>query len=239
MNKISKTCEHCSASFEITDPGNDPVLKIIARMQKYCGPCSNKMVADEKDRIAQREQASRQAKWNQICPPIYRETDFYNRGLNQELCAAAAEWNPEGNKGLGFMGPSRIGKTRLLFFALERAFKAGRSVAAISHIDFCELVLAAASGPDDLRRYQAEQTMDRLRRCDVLLLDDVGKAPTSPQRDAMLYSLLERRSTYQLPILWCSNGHGQWLTDRFGADRGTPIVSRLAEFSHVVKVGGE
>ena len=70
---------------------------------------------------------------------------------------------------------------------------------------------------------------------EVLLFDDLGKAPSTEGVDAELFELVEVRTSNALPILWSANGGGRWLIDRLGADRGPALIRRLAEFTEVLK----
>lgn len=233
MNKRTKTCDTCQSAFEI-DELTGEFAETFMRLQRWCPACMaarRTQAEQEQTNLARRE---REAKWQSVCPVLFRHTDLGAPQLYAPFVEAAAEWNPNGPSGLGFMGPSRLGKTRLLFMALRRAFDAGRSVAYITHNAFGQLCIDAASGPDEFR-YEARREMERLKRVGMLLLDDLGKAPSSEQRDSDLEEIIDVRSSAGLPILWSANGHGEWLARRFGPDRGEPLVCRLAEFSRVVK----
>lgn len=74
-----------------------------------------------------------------------------------------------------------------------------------------------------------------MARVDMLLFDDLGKAPSTENVDAELLELIERRTSNGKALLWSANGSGTWLESRFGPDRGEPLVRRLAEFTKVVR----
>lgn len=229
---ITKTCETCQQPFTIDDEGCTDIGRSILTMKRHCESC-----CETRERLLataeqQREREKLDKRWAEICPPLYRETDPRHPGILPAFFTAAADWHP-GDKGLGFMGNSGGGKTRLLFWCLRRAFEAGLRVEAVSHHRFTMLVMHAfgnSSSSDE-----SWNKLERILSCDVLLLDDLGKAPSTERCDAELENLIETRGSNLRPILWSANGHGQWLIDRFGPDRGAPIVRRLAEFSTVVK----
>jgi DNA replication protein DnaC len=233
---MTKTCQTCGNEFTIDDSAClTDFDRTIWSMKLHCDPCCAASEAAERQREEKREQMEREQRWDLICPPLYRSTDFAHPGLIGDFVSIAREWTPRaGERGLGFMGSSGGGKTRLLFTCLRRAFDAGFTVHATNHHHFARLVIEAFSGSDDARE-RAQVELRRLERVEVLLLDDLGKAPSTERCDAELECLIETRGSHLRPILWSANGHGQWLIDRFGPDRGAPIVRRLAEFSTVVK----
>jgi DNA replication protein DnaC len=231
---MTKTCQTCGNEFTIDDSIYlSDFDRIILDMKRHCDPCCAASEAAEKAREEKREAMKREERWDSICPPLYRSTDLAHAGLLDAFVTAARDWKP-GDRGLGFMGNSGGGKTRLLFTCLRRAFDAGYTVHATNHHHFSRLVIEALSGLDEARE-KAQAELRRLERVEVLLLDDLGKAPSTERCDAELECLIEARGSHLRPILWSANGHGQWLIDRFGPDRGAPIVRRLAEFSTVVK----
>lgn len=229
---LHKTCARCQIGFTV-EKEND--FDYGAMMKRYCDPCIPLVDAEiaereEKDRLAKLEQ-----KWASICPPIYRNTDITHQDLNPSFREAASKWEPFSERGLGFMGASGAGKTRLLFFALRKAFDADIGVRYISHNAFSKLVIEAFSSGSSVSKEEALRSLSALGKTRVLLLDDLGKAPSTERCDAELEELIEIRGSNLLPTLWSCNGYGEWLVKRFGADRGEPLVRRLAEFSTVVK----
>lgn len=230
---LQKVCQRCQETFTVEKQNE---FDYGAMMKRYCDPCVPFVDAEikereEKERIAQLEQ-----RWNAICPPIYRDTEITHPGLNPDFREAASKWEPFESKGLGFMGASGAGKTRLLFFALRRAFDADLGTRFITHNGFSKLVIEAFSSGNSVSKEEAQRSLSGLGKTRVLLLDDLGKAPSTERCDAELEELIEIRGSNLLPTLWSCNGYGEWLVKRFGADRGEPLVRRLAEFSTVVKV---
>lgn len=231
---ITKTCETCAEEFQIDDSGcESDVERMVMDMKRHCDPCIR---MNEQERVAMEQKLAQkraEERWEAFCPPLYRQTDLGHPGLNRKFVEAAEAWiGPD--RGLGFMGSSGGGKTRLLYRCLRRAFDQGLRVEAITHNRFSKLVIGAFYHQGDWTQ-DCHERLFKLAEVDVLLLDDLGKAPSTERCDAELEELIEIRGTHLRPILWSANGHGQWLTDRFGPDRGAPIVRRLAEFSTVVK----
>jgi DNA replication protein DnaC len=171
--------------------------------------------------------------WEAICPPIYRDTDLAR--INARCAQVALEWDASGVVGIGILGTTGAGKTRALYHAMQRAHRLGRSCAAISHNAFSRAVGVAFSG-EGADRAEARHRLEQLRRAQVVLIDDLGKAPSTERTDAELEDLVEERTANRRPILWTSNGSAGWLAKRLGNDRGEPFVRRLSEFSTIVSL---
>lgn len=232
MTILDKTCSRCQTPFTVIK-AND--FDWAAKMRRFCDTCTP--IVDEEIRLREIEEAKQQKefKWNEVCPPIYRNTDLTHEGLSPTLREASMGWDPFGSIGLGFMGHSGAGKTRLLFHCLKKAFDADLGVRYITHNAFSKLVIDAFSSGSHQSKEESVRSLSYLGKVRVLLFDDLGKAPSTERCDAELEELIEVRGSHLLPTLWSANGCGEWLVKRFGADRGEPLVRRLAEFSTVVK----
>lgn len=200
---------------------------------RKCEDCTRAADAEinaEKNRIKAREMADA---WNAICPPIYRDTN--PERLHPKCMEAAASFDVDLKMGLGLTGSSGLGKTRALFLALKIAFDAQKSCASVSHAKFSRIVQEAFAG-DGKEKAEAKAKLESFRRANFLLIDDLGKPPSTERADSEIEDLIEHRTSFILPILWSANGSGAWLEKRFGSDRGEPIVRRLSEFSRIVPI---
>lgn len=233
---ITKPCRECGTEFAYEDPeaseSDSMFMKAIRSFQRtLCDPCADKELA-EKERAHEAYLNQQQIeRWNAICPPMYRGTDVSHPGLLADFRDAALGWKLQ-SRGLGFMGNSGGGKTRLMFMALRKAFNLGAACQFLTHNQFSKLVIDAFSGE---MKGEQRKRLDFLGKVQVLFIDDLGKAPSTERTDAELEELIEIRGSNLLPTLWTANGHGEWLIKRFGPDRGDALVRRLAEFSTVVK----
>jgi DNA replication protein DnaC len=223
-------CEKCGV------PGEYEPMMMNGReftIRRYCFACSAELEAEYVRKEMNERQQEREAKWAEVCPPIYRETDPSR--ISQELVRASAGWDESSSLGLGFLGSTGIGKTRALFLALRKAFDAGKSTQSVSHNAFSRIVQDAFAG-DDRSRAEAKTRLKSLHNCAVLLIDDLGKSPATERADAELEELIEVRTCHKRPTLWSANGSSEWLSRRLGPDRGEPLVRRLSEFSKVVSL---
>ncbi len=198
---------------------------------RFCAACSAKIEAEIEAEKKRQNNAAREEKWKAVCPPLYRDTDLRHESLAPAAVACVTRWNME--KGIGLIGESGRGKTRLLFVALRRAFDAGSFVRVVSHNRFSKLVMEAFSGES---RSESGKELNVLRRTDFLMIDDLGKAPSTERADAEMEELIEHRVSNDLPILWSANAGGGWLEARFGPDRGPALLRRLAQFCECITV---
>lgn len=225
------SCIKCSTEFTEEVPDSK-----MARLMtpKYCSACIQEFEKIYQEQL-RKEKADRHEKiWEDHCPPIYRATNINDSRLSKAFVRASTEWEERGPMGLGFLGSSGKGKTRCLYVALRKAHDAMLTIRSISHNAFTKLVIDAFMAEGQARA-EANRQLASLKSVKVLLIDDLGKAPSTDRCDAELEELVEHRGAFKLPILWSANGSGQWLIDKFGADRGEPLVRRLGEFSTIVK----
>lgn len=231
----SETTVETFDCIDCRQPFTRHVYHLLGRVMgaRRCPACEGALTTSaERERDAARAKA-RDAKWMKACPTIYRDTNPADSRLNQAALALSQAWPTTSTRGLGFIGTTGKGKTRCLFLALRRAHAAGSNVAAISHTKFSRVAMDAFSG-DAEEKAIARERLKHLHTADVVLIDDLGKPPSTERADSELEELVEDRTSEALPILWSANGSGEWLIKRFGVDRGEPTVRRLAEFSEVL-----
>lgn len=201
--------------------------------RKLCDKCQTQndetLAETEKIKLA----GATEEKWQEICPPLYRDTD--PALISCVAARAANDWNPKGESGMGFTGETGKGKTRALFLALRKAFELGRGCYAISHNKFSKTVQEAFSG-EGVERGDARAILRKCQNVGVLLMDDLGKPPPTERADAELEEMIEHRAAHKLPILWSANGSSVWLEKRLGPDRGPALVRRLSQFSKPVSI---
>lgn len=132
----------------------------------------------------------------------------------------------------------------MLFQALRRALDDGWDCEYIRHYTFGSLVRDAftdASPQNYMRNYEGHiispsKYLSRLATVGALIIDDIGKTPSTERADGELFNLVEERTARRRPILWSANCNSEYLATKFGPDRGESLVRRLAEFSTVVNL---
>lgn len=197
---------------------------------RLCPACDELAAAEAVAAVSVVITRERESKWQVVCPAVeYRETNIDDPRLHPVCVSTVKSWDVRGRRGIGLVGNSGFGKTRCLFVALRRAFDASLSCAAVSHRRIAALATAASNGAK-VEREEASATLTRFHRCQVLLLDDLGKGAFTPRANEELSDLLEHRTSSGLPVLWSANGGGEWLIKQLGPDYGPPIARRLADF---------
>lgn len=221
-------CRECDIVFS-TEQLN--ILGHKFHFRYLCPVCFEMKTARDQEKEDAKRLSEQRTAWELICPPIYRDTDLDR--IDPRCARIALDWDASGSVGVGILGTTGAGKTRALYHAMQRAHRLGRSCAAISHNAFSRAV-GIAFGGEGSDRAEARHRLETLRRVQVVLIDDLGKAPSTERTDAELEDLVEERTANRRPILWTSNGSASWLAKRLGNDRGEPFVRRLSEFSTIV-----
>jgi hypothetical protein len=228
-----RTCMDCGASFE-------GILGL-------CGECADRRWNLEQDRKKAKANTVRNADWLAICPRIYRDTDWSRRELSPEIVKLASAWKIGSPKhSLALHGPTGKGKTRAAFAILHRYHAAGWTVYAMHAGDAWDNGKRVQGLSSAARlQYADEQevgeaavaALRRARDCDILLLDDVGKERAgangilSEAVSEAFFGLIEFRLANVLPTIWTCNMSAAALMQRFGPDRGQPLMRRLNEVS--------
>lgn len=223
-------CTDCKTEFKSCVFGDG---EFRLRACALCPACQDKRQKAEAQVEAAEQARNEHKAFERVCPPLYRDTRADHADILPAALDLIRRWDPLGSRGLGLSGTSGRCKTRLMYLALRRAIKAGKTVEAISHNAFSLLVQRAFAG-DEPDRSRAAERLRQLRSTNVILLDDVGKAPRTERADAELEELVEHFVSHLKPILWTANGSAKWLEKRLGDDRGPALVRRLSEFAEVM-----
>lgn len=228
-DKIKKICESCGKEFEavqLTFTGKTYFTR------KLCNECTENEERLSEERRQQEADRKREDVWGAICPPLYRETDAVR--LPSQFLTAIDAWSYS-PKGLGFISPAGMGKTRAAFLLLREMFDGRKSCIAVSSTRLAILCADQFSENRDTKA-KAESQMRRLRTDDLLLLDDLGKNKMTERCEMELFDILEERTSHLLPTIWTANTDAVGLKAMLSPDRGDPILRRLCEFSEIVKI---
>jgi len=229
---MTKT-QNCKTCGKLFDAPAFEVRGILSTFMVECEPCNSMRRINHDARAEAEARQRRKDHWHEVCPPEMREWQDGRIGgmlahLAQAHCITDAE-------GLAIIGPTRSGKTRAAYQVLRRAHEAGMWVESMTGTAFGGYVMATFSD-DGMTAATAKEALRAAKRCNVLLLDDLGKLPTTARNAAELWDLVDYRCNYQRPIIWTSDNGGAALQAALGGDTGAATLARLMEFCRVVRL---
>lgn len=161
---------------------------------------------------------------------------------NQFVLAVVAD--PKAfHQGLYLSGPFGVGKTYLLGAIANDLAEKGGIASTLIHVPTFVVEMKNAIGNNTVL-----PKIDRIKRAQVLILDDIGAESISPWvRDDVLGIILQYRMQEKMPTLFSSNKSMEDLTASLaGTDRGNSemlkakrIMERIHFLAKEVQVGGE
>jgi len=170
--------------------------------------------------------------WDRMVGPYYHTFDPERLPMViREHLDAIFLWHPDSPKGVGFLGKSRTGKSRVLFELGRRLYIRGQDVFPSSGIEFAEKVQGQVNDKEEFEWY-----MQRVKNCKILLLDDCDKLNFTPAVEASYYGMLEYRRRFQRPILASVNSNGKAMANAASGNRGEPIVNRLRDLCEIIEL---
>jgi DNA replication protein DnaC len=219
-------CKTCNKSFEtdVTEFSNGKSMQA-----NVCDPCYERREAAQPQ--ANREEKRKQD-WDHRVGGYYHIFDP-NRIPQpiQPHLEDVFNWHPDSPRGIGFIGKSRTGKSRVLFELGRRLYVRGQDVYPTSGIEFAEKVAGQVGHREDFDAY-----MQRVKNCKILLLDDGDKMSFTPAVEAAYYGMLEYRRRFQRPILASVNSNGKAMAAAASDNRGEPIVNRLRDLCEIIEL---
>ncbi len=231
-NVMNVFCSKCSGEFE-----TEFVVAFNQKIYgKVCPACINRTNAEAQTERDTARKTALEAAWIKICPPSYRLTDVNHPKIqhNKEALAKIMRWkDQEDGKGMRLIGPSGLCKTRMLFLKLRELHMSGRNVFYVTAVAFAR---ACGNLFNDDREIKGEavELMKKVRSCEILLLDDLGKEKYTERVETEMYDLIENRTSFLRPIFWTANLDSDKLASQISEDRAEPIIRRLADFSHPI-----
>ena len=164
-------------------------------------------------------------------PPAYQHTfDDYARHAPKgslKYAATAREWAQSGEGSIMFQGNTGVLKTTLASAAYLWRIE-NRDVRSAEWTKAAAVIAEIRRSYDrDTRGPTATDILERLRVCDLLLLDDVGAVAINDKNAAWVHetlnTILDWRHDWQLPCIFTSNLSVAHLK----AQLGDAIVSRI------------
>lgn len=230
---MKTNCSRCKTEIEYREIEGHPKLR-----PSHCDQCEAEMSANARQIAEEAVKEGRLARWVKICPPAYLATRL-NHPIMEAIPHEIKEyvlggWQPASGTGLGICGDSGKGKTRLAYLLMHKLHMQGLKTFCIRSVQLCGHI--SRSYQEDPENDPSRSIVRRVRECQVLLLDDIGKERYTDRIQEIVYDIIEERTANLLPIIWTSNFSGERLEKTIGGDRGRAIVRRLREFSEAIEL---
>lgn len=181
-------------------------------------------------------------------PPEMRRTRENYPGFNSALWDTVRGWTPD-RKWLGIVGEAGNSKTRCIALLAQHLIMAGHHVIWTTAVQFQHRI-------DTLRNGSSEEMGDAQRylslclRCEILVMDDIGKNTWNASFERHFFDLIDTRKTHDRPVIWSANTHptvmlhigrqsDSGFAERMSEDRGAPLIGRLIEASGIIGLDGK
>lgn len=197
-----RTCPKCGTKLYDQQVG----FGIVIPMKCECEIAEIKKQEEAEKERKRQERIERNRQGSGI-PTKQRKQTFDNfaarQGVLKALSASKeyAERFPKVTHGILFIGPCGSGKTHLASAIGHEVLEKGYTVKFISAY---ELYIAVLNTYKGFEESEAELT-EPLKRCRLLIIDDIGTTPPTDKSKAVLHSIIEYRMNYEKPTLLTSN----------------------------------
>ncbi len=218
------TIENCKATECKGCGGPALIYTLVGRQFTECDPCAN---AEKARREAETRRKRAVTHWEAKTPPDMA------RALNWGLIATELKpvENADERSGIAMIGRTETGKTRLGYWLLKKlAVMHGISGKCVSHAEYRKAA-SAVNASNAKRSDDANAVLSACRHVPALVIDDIGKGASTDVADEAFFDLLTYRRDHNLLTHWTANAGSQWLSRRFGEDKGPAIISRLGRLT--------
>lgn len=223
----------------------DSMFQPSGEWDSICDPCAEKLDEERAERqrleierkIAENLAIIRQRVAN-ATPALFRATDTKHPKFNGTAWAKIKEHRFTANQPwLGLVGTTGRCKSRLayLFAAQELERLTDTTLPSFELIASYEIgeLVQRLHGDDWSDKAKARAYLDKLRRVDLILIDDLGKGRATPAVAAELFALIDFRHSHQLRTIWTSNSSPEAIAAGMPEDMAGPFAGRINESSKI------
>lgn len=225
-------CHHCQTPVEFEQELAEYITTTFPGAPVSCDACSDRLAQEAKQRREADRLAARAKMADDFIPRSYRETiDELMTAKHKEALAHAF------SDGIGAVlhGQSGSGKSWTAYRLVSSRLADGifRDAEAITGSQISRLVLDSF-GDRSSQQDAARAMIERLKRVDCILLDDLDKFRPNATGVEFLFDLFETRTARGLPIVITTQATGEvlegLLTDNRNSTAPAAIVRRIRRF---------
>lgn len=187
--------------------------------------------------ISQLEKAQMEGVWKNICPDEFRaDFDFGLCKAKRATVERALNWQFQ-KRGLFLIGKSGKAKTRAVWALLKKLYLADQIKPTVfTGAKFANEAASAAANTE-----RTQPWIDRLAKCKLLVIDDLGKKWTKSTEEAF-FDILDQRTAWHRPTIITSNYDADELQSMSFArgesavaqDMATTIFRRIHDYLEIV-----
>jgi hypothetical protein len=192
-----------------------------------CDACFDKYIAEDSEHLKVLESCfspKRQVtEWRNLCPDEYKNPVNYE--LTDKKAFRTVETWTYGSRGMIINGHSGRGKTRSIWSLLRRLNEAeGYSFKFFDGYDF------SCASADASRNGKELAWMRDMISCDLFIFDDLGKNKITPNCEASLFAIIDKRQAAHKPMIFTTQHNRRTLQGLFiDAMTGEAALRRIIE----------
>ena len=224
----TESTERQAKCWRCKEPFTQTVNRFAGRsipLSHICPAC----IAEEKARRGTQIQSAMRRRWAAVVGDNLAATNINHPGIAAWVIEAATHWTQRPLEHFGLIGPSGIGKTRIMaLVGISRAIMAGRSAMLLPAADLRDL---SAMSHD--ARAAAEALLAEAMIAGVLFIDDIGKegdgSRVSSATAAGMWRIVDQRYRSGKPLLWTANGSPADIAAAYPPEFAEKLRRRLLE----------
>ena len=186
----------------------------------------------EEEEALEKEKAERlfalKRNWLASVPPRYKDASFDSYICVTQKQKEVVEFLKEGKSAVLY-GPNGTGKTHLAFACCRHAIEQGVTASYMLAFDLFNMIKKSFSDGT------TDDVLSELRRCQLLVIDEMDKSLGTPMEYAYLNSLINSRYNYLLSTVIVTNA----TLDELVSIIGMSALDRIASEGKVIELSGE
>ena len=226
-------CKVCGCEIDSTPASATFAGEPIAFPSTTCDECMELAREHYNPELQQVDEAATSTPlWDAKCPERHKQVtlgEVRPGRIDWPAYERVIAWTPNDGRGLILTGLPGTGKTSAFWTLARNLERDGSGPITLGSVELGRVLADAAK---DIRE------VGWLYRCRVLMVDDLGKERASPGVAALLWEVLDRRLSANLPVILTTNFDGKTLAARFSEEHlGDSIRRRISELCRQVQFG--